>query len=90
MLSFIIWCLKKHPLVVENVITIIFLAKIPWRFAWEDRSEIKFLHFFIDNSMETPIATTRTILEFNEIVVTSFKEFPEFVRDGCWINLIEV
>jgi len=38
--------------------------------------------FFIDDSMETPIAATRTIPEFNEIVVTSFKEFPEFVRDG--------
>ena len=33
--------------------------------------------------METPIATTRTIPEFNEIIVTLFKEFPEFVRDGC-------
>jgi len=43
---------------------------------------LNFFVFFIDDSMETPIATTRTIPEFNEIVVTSFKEFPEFVRDG--------
>ena len=40
--------------------------------------------------METPIATTKTIPEFNKIIVTLFKEFPEFVRDGCWMNLIGV
>jgi len=50
---FIIWYLELHLLAIEDIVTFIFPAEIPQRFAWENGSEIKFLQFFINDGIKT-------------------------------------
>jgi len=90
MLTFVIWHLEKHLPAIENVIIFIFPAKLLWRFVWENRSEVKFFHFFIDHRVKTSLTIARAIPKFNRITAISFEEFPKFARDFCWINLIRM
>ena len=87
---FIIWCLELHLSAIENIVTFIFPAEIPQRFAWEDKSEIKFLQFFINDSMKAPLIMAGTVPEFYSIVTTLFKEVSEFMWNSYWMNLIGV
>ena len=87
MLSFVIQSLEMHLPAVENVI---FSAKIPRRFAWEDGSEVKFLCFFINYIVEGPLVAAWTIPKFNGIVAILLKGIPEFTKNCWWMNLIRM
>ena len=87
-LFFKVWCLEKHFPMVWNVVTFILLTEIPRQFARKDWSKVELLCFFINSSMETPIATTRTIPKFNIIVVVVFEKLSKFTRNSSWTSLI--
>jgi len=70
-----------HLPAIENVIAFIFSAKILRRFAWEDRSEVKFLCFFINYIVERPLVAAWTIPKFDGIVAILLKGIPEFTKN---------
>ena len=88
MSPFKIRCLKKHFPIIWDVVTFVFLAKIPRQFVRKDWSEVKLLCFFINSSIETPIAITRKIPKFDEIIVATFKKLSKFTRNSSKISLI--
>ena len=90
MTSFIIWCLKLYLPAIENIVTYILPAEIPWKSLWKDRSEIKFLQFFINDGMKASFTITGTVPEFYSIITTLFKKVSEFIWNSCQINLIGV
>jgi len=87
MSPFKVRCLEKYFPIIQDVV-IFFLAKIPKQFAREDQSKVKLLCFFINSSMETPIAMTRTIPKFNGIFIAIFKKLSKFTRNSSRTSLI--
>ena len=89
-MPFVIWHLKKHFLVVENVITFTFSTKVPWGFTREGWDKVITLGFFINYIVKWLFATAGTIPKFNGIVVVFLKKLSKFTKYSCWLNLIWV
>ena len=63
--SFEIGCLESHLPVSNDIIVFFFLIKIPQCFTREDRSEVEFFCFFINQCMIRPFGITWTVPKFN-------------------------
>ena len=90
MLSFVIQHLESHFPAVENVVTLVFPAKVPEWFAWEDGWQIELLCFFVNYVVKMLSLITWAVPKLNEVVVVSLEEFSEFMRNRCRLLLVRV
>ena len=88
MLPLEVKCLESHLLILNDWVTFVFHAKVPWWFVWEDWTEVKLLCFFINNQMMNSFSIARTISEFNRVVDALLKEGSEILSYSDRLDLI--
>ena len=88
MMTFFIWCLKRHFSSWKNIIILAFLVKVLWWLVRITENKTCFFCFLINGFMEIPFAMTEILLEFNQTAMTFDKEFSKFIWNYCYINLI--
>jgi len=72
------------------MITFVFPTEIPWRSTWGNGNKSEHLCLFVNYIVESPFAMTRTIPEFDRVVVIPDEKFPEFTGN-CWcMQLVRV
>ena len=87
MLSFSIWCLKGHFLLVDNVVTIRFLAIIPRYFARVRGDGIEWLGIFINVLVKSLFKMTRAFPKFDGIFMIFVKEMMQLAKNGHGVRL---
>jgi len=79
--------LECHFPLIDDVITIRFLAKVSRYFAWIRRCYRKRFGIFIGIMMEPPFEFAWALPEFDGICVISDEEFSQLFKDGDGMNL---
>ena len=72
---------------VNNVVTIRFLAIIPRYFAWVGGSRIEWLGIFVDILIKSLFEATRAFPKFNGIFMIFVKEMTQFAKNGRRVRL---
>ena len=88
MFSFSIQCLERHILLVDDIVTVSFLAIIPRDLVWERESQIEWFGIFVNVIMKPPFEMTRAFLEFNRIFLISFEETIQLAKNGRSVRLV--
>ena len=88
MISFSIGCLKHHLPLIDNIVTISLLAKVPGNFAGISGDWFEQLRVLVDVMMKSPLEVARTLPKFNGVVGVWGKEAPQFTENH-WRVMLE-
>jgi len=75
MMTLFIRSLKDHLPNIKNIIAFSLLTEIPRRLVGMTWFKSKCLCFSVNSSMKRPLAITRTLPEFNHIIIGVVEEF---------------
>ena len=87
MFAFPLRRLECYFSLINDVIAIQFLAKVPRYFAWVRRCYCKRFGIFISVMMEPLFEFAWALPEFDRICVISNEEFSQLFKDGDSVNL---
>ena len=90
MFAFPLRCLERHLPLVDDIIAVGFLAKVPRNFARICGSWVEWFGVFINIVMKSPFETTWTFPEFNGIDTVRVEELPQFTKNRCSVELERV
>ena len=90
MFAFSLRCLEHHLPLVDDIIAVNFLAKVPRNFARVCRSWVEWFGVFINVMMKSPFKTTWTFPEFNGIDTVRVEELLQFIKNCCSVELERV
>jgi len=68
MISFSIGSLERHLPLLNDIVAVRLLTKVPGNFAREDRDWLEQLGVLVDIVMESPLEMARTLPKFNGVV----------------------
>ena len=88
MISFSIGCLKHHLPLIDDVITVSLLAKVPGNFAGISGEWIEWLRVLVDVMMKSPLEMAWTLPKFNGVVRVWDEEVLQFTENR-WRVMLE-
>ena len=87
MFSFSLGRLKRHLLLVDDIITIRFLTEVPRYFTWIYRYHHERFGVFVNVFMKPPFEFAWAFPEFDGISIIRVEELPQFTKNCSSVNL---
>jgi len=87
MFAFSIRCLERHLLLVDDIVTVSFLAIIPGNFARISGHWMEQFGVFVDIMMKPPFKVAWTFPKFNGVVAVRVEETLQLAENCCSMGL---
>jgi len=87
MFAFSIRCLEHHLPLVDDIVTVSFLAIIPGNFARISGRRVERFGVFVDIMMKPPFRAAWTFPKFNGVDAVRVEEAPQLAENRCSMGL---
>ena len=87
MFAFSVRCLKHHLPLIDDIVTVYLLAKVPGNFARIKGNKMEWFRVFVDVMMKSPLEIAWTLPKFDRVIGIWVEEIPQLPENCCRVKL---